>query len=138
MMLAFLRPNGSDEMARDVIDHCVSKIIFGLCSMVKLALRGTYVEGWPDTGGKNVRRYWLAENISSDGILKNLRKVQIKYFEGSDIELELVKYLLKNASILEKADIFVSLIKQTYEKEHISMKVHTFARASPCVEISVF
>ncbi|KAL5712801.1 hypothetical protein ACHQM5_014934 [Ranunculus cassubicifolius] len=53
----------------------------------------------------NVEQFQETKHLSKGHILNQLRSVVIYDFEGSERELLLVKFLLRNATILEKLDI---------------------------------
>ncbi|KAL5712071.1 hypothetical protein ACHQM5_014277 [Ranunculus cassubicifolius] len=73
-------------------------------------------------------------------VLNCLKIVKIVDFKGSQIELELVRYLFKNAKYLEKLDI--SYIKSraqpnAAEQKRINEVLSTFTRVSPSVSVTL-
>ncbi|PIA41504.1 hypothetical protein AQUCO_02200136v1 [Aquilegia coerulea] len=78
---------------------------------------------------------WESQESSTEGILKNLKTVKFVFFEGNEGELDLVRYLLTNANILETMDI--NYFKQTQEMI-VSMKekIMAFIKVSPHAVIS--
>ncbi|PIA41549.1 hypothetical protein AQUCO_02200171v1 [Aquilegia coerulea] len=78
-----------------------------------------------------------SQEPSLESTFNCLRKVEIKYFGESKSELELVKYLLGNGTVMEEMTITYSQHKKTdrTSREATKEKLMTFTRASPKVEI---
>ncbi|PIA41523.1 hypothetical protein AQUCO_02200149v1 [Aquilegia coerulea] len=67
------------------------------------------------------------------------RKAEIESCQGSDLEFDLVRFLLGNADILEKMNTILSRENQTNAttSSSIKEKIEMFARVSPFAAISV-
>ncbi|PIA39820.1 hypothetical protein AQUCO_02600348v1 [Aquilegia coerulea] len=78
--------------------------------------------------------YWQSEQFSTVGILNHLKTVKLHWFEGSDTELDLVRYLVENANILEKIYIIYSDTLKLYDAGQASIveKLMQLNKASPC------
>ncbi|PIA40250.1 hypothetical protein AQUCO_02500149v1 [Aquilegia coerulea] len=70
-------------------------------------------------------------------MLKQLRSVEIKSFEGSEFELALVRFLLQNADVLEKMNLLLSENYHTFTCLSIKEKIRGFATASQYAAVSV-
>ncbi|KAF5191201.1 hypothetical protein FRX31_019211 [Thalictrum thalictroides] len=83
--------------------------------------------------------WWQSQEISGEGAVKNLKTVKVNLFSGSDVEFELVRYLLGNANDL--VSMTISYTKELHEDAarqlSVSQKVLEFTKASPYVEISL-
>ncbi|KAF9605453.1 hypothetical protein IFM89_017472 [Coptis chinensis] len=79
------------------------------------------------------------QELRDDGILKELKIVEFEYFEGSESELNLVRYLLENANVLEDLNIIFSKQDQIEATHRIDIteKMQTLTRASPYVAVSI-
>ncbi|PIA44261.1 hypothetical protein AQUCO_01700096v1 [Aquilegia coerulea] len=83
-----------------------------------------------------MEEHWHSEEWSAEYVLKYLRMVEIKQFQGSESELEFVKYFLENANMLEYVNIgFSCKEKVIEERTSITEKLLTFARVSPHAQI---
>ncbi|KAF9590671.1 hypothetical protein IFM89_036163 [Coptis chinensis] len=72
-------------------------------------------------------------------MLKCLRKVEIKYFGGSGSELDLVRFLLGNGSVMKEMDITYSTTQAKADKATLTFlndMVLAFTKVSPDVAIS--
>ncbi|PIA41527.1 hypothetical protein AQUCO_02200153v1 [Aquilegia coerulea] len=87
----------------------------------------------------NMEEYWKTQELNTDGMLKQLRRVEfIKSFGGSEFELDLVRFLLGNANVMEEINIIFSELN-LYDAEKSSNLIETiemFARVSPRAAIS--
>ncbi|KAF9590071.1 hypothetical protein IFM89_030383 [Coptis chinensis] len=90
-------------------------------------------QGQAEEGGQ------LEEGSSMD-ILDHLKTVDVESFGGSKIELDLVRYLLKNANILEKLNIIYSgkngKKDDVSRRSRINEEISSFTKASLSAEIS--
>ncbi|KAF9603197.1 hypothetical protein IFM89_034530 [Coptis chinensis] len=57
------------------------------------------------TNSPTMERYCLSKNLSAKGILKHLKTVKIHGFDGTEAELDVVRYFLESADKLENMDI---------------------------------
>ncbi|KAL5728918.1 hypothetical protein ACHQM5_001941 [Ranunculus cassubicifolius] len=60
--------------------------------------------------------------LSTEGILKHLKTFEFRDFGGTGSELKLVKYVLENATIMEKVDIVFSLEMEKDLKTQVSIR----------------
>ncbi|KAF5194413.1 hypothetical protein FRX31_016000 [Thalictrum thalictroides] len=145
-------------------NHWASKILMDLCNVTKLHLGTFYLEPQAFASSfvsyqKSSRshhfhveklsksadspyihpEYWKTQELSTDGMLKQLRTVEIELFEGSEFELALVKFLLQNANIQKKMDVLLSKKYQNNaaSSSSIKEKIGMFARVSPYAAVSV-
>ncbi|PIA41544.1 hypothetical protein AQUCO_02200166v1 [Aquilegia coerulea] len=88
--------------------------------------------------GRNTTEYVPSQELSAtDGNLKHLKTVAISSFEGSESELDLVRYILGNANAMEEMNIIYSnefkkdVAKQTVVRD----KCSKFAKVSPSAVI---
>ncbi|KAF9590667.1 hypothetical protein IFM89_036159 [Coptis chinensis] len=86
----------------------------------------------------NVGGQILLEELNSQSMLKCLRKVEIKYFGGSGSELDLVRFLLGNGSVMKEMDITYSRHKRADKatRTFLNDMVLAFTKVSPDVAIS--
>ncbi|KAF5187795.1 hypothetical protein FRX31_022613 [Thalictrum thalictroides] len=54
-----------------------------------------------------MEKYWKSNEFFAGDLLKHLRTVSIAFFQGSESEVDIVRFLLHNASNLEKMNIFL-------------------------------
>ncbi|KAF5201776.1 Fbd-associated f-box protein [Thalictrum thalictroides] len=87
----------------------------------------------------NMEEYWKTQELNTDGMLKQLRSVEIESFEGSEFELALVSSLLQNADVMEKMDILLSKKYQNDAASSLSIKekIKMIASVSPNAAVSV-
>ncbi|KAF5203216.1 hypothetical protein FRX31_007197, partial [Thalictrum thalictroides] len=76
--------------------------------------------------------YWQTQEFSSEDIFMQLRTVEIKYFEGSEEELEFVRYLLENAHAMEKMNL-----EGVRNPTHVSERIEKFSKASSYATVSI-
>ncbi|KAL5712063.1 hypothetical protein ACHQM5_014270 [Ranunculus cassubicifolius] len=80
--------------------------------------------------------YWKSKEFSTVDVLNHLETVEFDNIRGSESELELVSYLLDNASILEWMNITFLDKEITLEtRMHICQKLLTLPRVSPRARI---
>ncbi|KAF9590075.1 hypothetical protein IFM89_030387 [Coptis chinensis] len=93
-------------------------------------------EGDPEN--RHVRYGVVLEELNGQSMLKCLRKVEIKYFGGSGSELDLVRFLLGNGSVMKEMDITYSPHKRTDKasRTFLNGMVLAFTKVSPDVAIS--
>ncbi|PIA41545.1 hypothetical protein AQUCO_02200167v1 [Aquilegia coerulea] len=86
----------------------------------------------------NMERYLPSQELSAGGVLNHLKTVTINSFGGSKCELDLMRYLLGNATALEEMKIIYSgklkedLVKQTVVRDKCSV----ITKVSPSAVIS--
>ncbi|PIA62107.1 hypothetical protein AQUCO_00200244v1 [Aquilegia coerulea] len=89
----------------------------------------------PPHMNNNTEVFLPSQELSTDGILEHLKTVSIHKFEGSECELELVRYLLENANAMEEMNIICSLrIADTYRI--VRDKCSMFTKGSSLAVIS--
>ncbi|KAF5190369.1 hypothetical protein FRX31_020041 [Thalictrum thalictroides] len=77
---------------------------------------------------------WQYKELSTVDMLKHLRTIEINNLQGTESELDLVRYMLENANILEA--LLITCVKNNEETHaRIIRKLLTFARASPNAKI---
>lgn len=74
--------------------------------------------------------YWEAENLK---FVESLKKVEME-INGEDSEVELIKYLLKNAKRLEEMTVFYSS-KALPKLSAISQKLQQFQKVSSSIAV---
>ncbi|KAL5701395.1 hypothetical protein ACHQM5_026738 [Ranunculus cassubicifolius] len=84
--------------------------------------------------------HFVDDKMWSNCKLSHLKVVEIRYFEGSENELKMVKFILENALVLEKLIITTApydsaASKSNQEMANIGRKFLTYPRASSSVGI---
>ncbi|PIA39786.1 hypothetical protein AQUCO_02600330v1 [Aquilegia coerulea] len=126
--------HGENERDQDIAHHA-TKIFKGLHNIRKLDLHCYYIEALPS----NIpARYLPPQDPSTKSILMHLKEVVIRYFEGSESEVDLVRYLLNNAIVMEEIKIgYAKEIKDDAESQRIiAEKILAFNKGSPSAVIS--
>ncbi|PIA46853.1 hypothetical protein AQUCO_01500414v1 [Aquilegia coerulea] len=121
-----------DEAAKDflIINR---KIVEGLHNVQELGLYDNFIEKEPPCLNiNNTEEYLQCKELPSADILNCLRTVKIKDFEGSEGELELLRYLLQNAKHLE----MVYIIPLGAEQIDVVNQLSTSERVAPNVTIN--
>ncbi|KAF5203748.1 F-box protein [Thalictrum thalictroides] len=77
--------------------------------------------------------------LSSEYSLKHLKKVDIESFEGTQKELDLVRFLLENADAIEKLNIVYTSQEMVDFLSQVSVqeKIESFSKASSNVVVSI-
>ncbi|PIA41546.1 hypothetical protein AQUCO_02200168v1 [Aquilegia coerulea] len=123
----------------DLHNHNASRILMGLQNVVSLSLNCAAMEVFNESSYMlNMEEYWQSNVVSSQSTLNQLRTVRIAGFGGSDYELDLVRYILENANVMEKLIIdFSKIVKKDVARQtSIGKKLQQFKKASPCATIS--
>ncbi|KAL5716109.1 hypothetical protein ACHQM5_017840 [Ranunculus cassubicifolius] len=83
--------------------------------------------------------YVEMRELCTEAVLNQLARVEIEYFEGSEMELDLVRFLLRNATSLEIMNITLSSISQRRGKTSVSINdtIQMFPRVSPRAIITI-
>ncbi|PIA60582.1 hypothetical protein AQUCO_00300225v1 [Aquilegia coerulea] len=78
------------------------------------------------------------KKLAPGDTLDRLRMLEVREFEGSDSEIELVRYLLENANFLEKMNLSKAHNQQSAESQmKESEMMLAFAKVAPRVKISL-
>ncbi|KAF5187799.1 F-box protein [Thalictrum thalictroides] len=87
-----------------------------------------------------VENYWPSEEFLAGDLLKCLKTVAIEYFQGSESEQDIVRFLLQSASNLET--MFIIWYYVEHENSDIRAKISqdllSITRASPQAEVVFF
>ncbi|KAF5189725.1 hypothetical protein FRX31_020692 [Thalictrum thalictroides] len=86
----------------------------------------------------NMEESWKTQELNTDGMLQQLRRAECKSFGGSEFELDLVRFLLEHADVMEEMNINLSQRIQTDAAKSSNLKetIQMFARVSPHAAIS--
>ena len=72
------------------------------------------------------------------GVWDQLKVVKRIKYEGDEEDLKFVKYILRNANVLERFNVHPKLKMTTKEYETTTNKLSTFRRASSSCKIVVY
>ncbi|PIA44650.1 hypothetical protein AQUCO_01700328v1 [Aquilegia coerulea] len=102
-------------------------------------LQSLYISFFEDDGNKSLEMFsmegnWQYKELSTVDILKHLRTIEMVNLQGTESELDLVRYMLENANILEVMSI-ICVENNVETLARISKKLLTFARVSPNAKI---
>ncbi|KAL5728917.1 hypothetical protein ACHQM5_001941 [Ranunculus cassubicifolius] len=113
----------SDEELCDVSCNRAGKILMGMRNAYKLMLGFDYLtEHKPPENVLDQEEDMQSQVLSTEGILKHLKTFEFRDFGGTGSELKLVKYVLENATIMEKVDIVFSLEMEKDLKTQVSIR----------------
>lgn len=87
------------------------------------------------TSAESVSKENFSVDIWSDSSLSQLKMVKIQNFGGRDKEIELVKWLLRNAPILQKLTVVAATSLKKTKFMEIGEMLLAYSRASSCLGI---
>ncbi|KAF9620278.1 hypothetical protein IFM89_011013 [Coptis chinensis] len=134
----FRIPPGSDDTVLDVLVLRTTMILMGLSNVGRLCLGFHFMEGEPAfTNVLTKEEYFQTEELSTQDILRHLKTVRFDSFSGSESEFYITLYLLENAPIMEKMDIFYAyeMRKDLTRQAGISETLMALNKVSSLAEI---
>ncbi|KAF9589167.1 hypothetical protein IFM89_019483, partial [Coptis chinensis] len=127
LRLEITRSMSSSTLGSSSIQTCCSKPV-----------RYRYCRTTRHVRPSKLRKYWETDLLSAEINFRCLKLIEIHYVRGCANELEFLKFLLKNASILEKLTIFTSK-ERSHESEILltsfSERLMAYPKASSNAEI---